>query len=204
MATHNASVSLSKTRYTVDSLTYLKNLSPKPATITISIPVMGKNVGWGMTDNLQVTVMVDNAPVSVKNMGAQMVRTTDARKLASGIRADSYTNTYKFSLAFTGRQAHSLKVTYSSGLGHAGLDGARRVIAYDTAGAGTWNGAVGQLNLSLHYNPRLVFQVFAAIPKEEWQISSTGAFVKETDVSGKSTEPLVFTYYPGGFDKLGG
>src|SRR5258708_16205818 len=92
MATHNANVSLSKSRYTVDSLTYLKNLSAQPTTVTISIPVMGKNVDWGMTDNLQVTVMVDNAPVTVTNMGAHMVNTTDPRKMASGIRADSYSN----------------------------------------------------------------------------------------------------------------
>src|SRR4051794_37921261 len=67
MATHNASVTMTKTWYSMESLTFLKNISKEPATITISIPVDGKNVDWNMTDRLVVQAWVDNAPVTLKN-----------------------------------------------------------------------------------------------------------------------------------------
>jgi len=202
MVTHAATATLQKTDYTLTSLSFLKNISKAPATVTVTIPVEGHNPDWNMTDRTTVSVLVDDKPVQVASNTA-MVQTTDATKRASGVRADRYAKNYSFSLAFLGREAHALKVTYHSTLGHAGLDGAQRVIAYDETGAATWNGPTGQLNFAVKYDPRIVFQVFAVLPPQGWQVGTMGAFIKQKDVSPSAGSKLIFTYYPGGFDKIG-
>ena len=202
MVTHAATATLQKTDYRLDSLTYFKNVSTAPATVTVTIPVEGHNPDWNMTDHTTISVLVDDKPVQAVANTA-MVQTTDATKKASGVRADRYAKNYSFSLTFIGRQAHSLKVAYHSVLGHAGLDGAQRVVAYDETGASTWNGPVDQLNFAVKYTPKVVFQVFATLPPQGWEVGSMGAFIKQHSVAPAPGSKLIFTYYPGGFDKIG-
>ena len=204
MVTHNASVRLDKTTQNLESLTYLKNLSSDPATVTLIIPVKGHNVDWAMTENLHVSAMVDNIPISLANSGSRSTPVDDQHRVASGVHAEAYENDFTATIAFTGRQAHSIRVYFSSTLGHAGLDGAQRVVAYDTSGGSSWNGEVGQLNYSLKYTPRIVFQVFAEVPQEGWETGSSGAFIKKLNASPAFNSKFVFTYYPGGYDKIGG
>lgn len=203
MITHSADVKLDKTSFQLESTSFLKNTSTDPATVTITLPVDGHNPDWNMTDHTTVTAWVDGKPVDLTST-TTMVPETDPQKRASGIRAENYAKQYTFSLGFIGRQAHALKVSCTGPLGHAGLDGAQRVVAYDETGASSWHGPVGQLNYALHYTPRIVFQVFTKLPPEGWEVSSMGAFVKQKDLAPTPGSKLIFTYYPGGYDKIGG
>jgi hypothetical protein len=76
-------------------------------------------------------------------------------------------------------------------------------VAYDISGGSSWNGPVGQLNFSIRYTPAIVFQVFAALPPNAWQIGPKGAFIKELNTRPVENAKFVFTYYPGGYDKIG-
>jgi len=203
LMTHDAKTMLSKTTATTDSLSYLKNLSDQPVSITVSIPIEGENVGWGMPEQVMAQVIVDNEPVTVNKQAAREVVTTDARKKSSGIVDDSYTSAYTFQLNFIGRGAHSIRIHSTTPLGHGGLDGALRIFAYATTGAGTWNGAVSQLNVSIKYTTRTVFQIYQTFPEGKWETGATGSFYKQVDFAPKETSRAMFIYYPGGFDKLG-
>ncbi len=202
MVTHAATAVLDKTQVQVDSLTYLKNLTTGVATVTVTIPVEGHNPDWNMTDHTTVSVLVDDKPVALTS-ATTMTPTNDPVKRSSGVRAEAYAKNYSFILGFIGRQAHAVKVRYRSTLGHAGLDGAQRVVAYDETGASTWNGPVDQLNFAVKYTPRLVFQVFATLPPQGWQVGSMGAFIKQKNVAPSPGSKLIFTYYPGGYENIG-
>jgi hypothetical protein len=204
MVTHDAKAVLSTATETVDSLSTFKNTSDAIQNITVSIPVEGHNVDYNMPNTIQVSATVDNVSTPVTMVGPKIVPPTDQRLIASGIKAGSYQNSYQLKLNFIGRGSHSLRVHFVSSIGKAGLDGAQRVISYDTSGGASWHDAIGQLNFGIKYTPRIVFQVYAALPEGGWQIGSTGAFVKQTNVHPTATSKFIFTYYPGGFDKLGG
>jgi len=204
MEQHNASATLTKTNETLESLTVLKNTGDSPVTITVTLPVRGHNVDWSMADNMSLTATLDNSPLTLQTKGSRITPPSDQKRIASGVKAETYGNYFTASLSFIPHQTHALQVKFSGALGHAGLDGTQRVVAYDTSGAGSWNGPVGQLNFALHYDTRIVFQVFAALPEHAWQIGPNGAFIKQTDVKPTEGSKLLFTFYPGGYDKIGG
>ncbi len=204
LVTHDAKTTLSKTTATTDELSYLKNMSDKAVSVTVSIPIEGENVGWGMPDQVQCSVSVDNEPIAINKQAAKETPTTDEHKKASGIVDDTYSSAYTFQLNFVGRAAHSLKIRFESPVGKAGLDHAQRVYGYSLTGAGTWNGSVGQLNVALKYTTRVVFQIAETIPDGKWETGATGAFFKQLDFAPQGSSRAMFIYYPGGFDKLGG
>jgi hypothetical protein len=204
LVTHDAKAVLTVGTVTVDSLSYFKNGSDQIQNVTVSIPVEGHNVDYNMPGTVQVSATVDNMPETLTMVGPKIVPPTDPKLIASGIKAGSYQSSYQLKLNFLGRGAHSLRVHYSSSIGKAGLDGAQRVISYDTSGGASWHDAVGQLNFSVKYTPRIVFQIYAALPEDGWQTGPTGAFVKQTNIHPGASSKFIFTYYPGGFDKLGG
>ena len=204
MVTHNASASLTKTDVSLDSLTYLKNFSDQNASITVTIPIEGHDVEWGMTDKVQVSATIDNEPVMLTKKDAKIVAPSDEKKTASGIRAETYWQAYTMQVNFVGKAAHALRIHYSGPVGHAGLDGTQRTIAYDISGASSWSAPVSQLNFSLKYTPSTVFQVFSTRPKGEWQVGPTGAFIKELNARPAEDSKFLFTYYQGGYEKIGG
>jgi hypothetical protein len=203
LMTHDAKTTLNKTDATTDSVSYLKNLSDKPASITVSIPIEGENVGWGMPNQIMVQVLVDDQPVSITKTTPKEVVTTDAHKKASGIVDDSYSAAYTFQMNFIGHSAHSLKVKSTTPLGHGGLDGALRIFGYSTTGCSSWDGSVGQLNVSIRYTTRNVFQIYQTFPQGKWQTGATGSFYKQLDFAPAGSSRALFIYYPGGYDKVG-
>lgn len=203
LVTHDAKAVLTPTDVTVDSLSFFKNASDKVQNLTVAIPIEGHDVTYNMPGSVKVTAMVDNVPVPVTASTPSFLAPNDQRLIASGVKAVSYHGAYTFPLNFVGRGAHSVRIHYSSVIGKAGLDGLQRIVAYDTSHA-NWNGGVGQFNFSLKYTPRVVFQVYAALPQEGWQIGPSGAFVKQVNFQARPESKYIFTYYPGGYDKIGG
>ena len=65
MVTHAATATLQKSDFTLTSLTFLKNTSPQPATVTVTLPVEGHNPDWNMTDHTTINVLVDDKPVQM-------------------------------------------------------------------------------------------------------------------------------------------
>lgn len=203
LVTHDAKTTFTKTTAITDSLSYMKNTSNQSASITVKIPVNGDDIGWGMSDQVQVSATLDNAPVSLIKLPATHVPTDDPHKKASGVVDSSYSDAYTLQMNFIGRGAHSLRVHVITPLGHGGLDGALRVFAYSTTGAGTWSGPVGQLNVSLKYTTRTVFQINNTLPEGKWETGPTGAFIKFLNAAPQGPAKVMFDYYPGGFDKPG-
>lgn len=203
MMTHDSKTVLSSRTATSDSLSYLKNLSDKPASITVSIPVEGENVNSAMPNQVAISATVDGQPVTLTKTTPKIVATEDLHKRASGILDDSYKAAYTFQMNFVGRAAHSLKIHSSTPLGHGGLDGALRIFAYVTTGASGWDGPLGQLNISVRYTTRNVFQIYQALPQGGWQTGPTGSFFKELNYKPAGSTRVYFIYYPGGFEKLG-
>lgn len=204
LVTHDARASVTKDSAVFQSTSYLKNTATGPVSITVSIPVDGHNITWGMAEKMQVSATVDGAAVAITKQDPSIVAPTDAHLRASGVKAAQYHDVYTFKLNFKGREAHSVVVNYTNPLGHAGLDGAQRVVAYSTDGGSSWSAPITQVNLALKYSPRVVFQVFASLPPNSWQVGPNGAFIKLTNVKPDPGSKLIFTFYPGGYDKIGG
>jgi hypothetical protein len=156
-----------------------------------------------MQDQVQVSATLDNQKINLTKLPATHVPTDDAHKKASGVVDGTYSDAYTLQMNFIGHAAHSLRVHVVTPLGHAGLDGALRVFAYSTTGAGTWSGPVSQLNVALKYTTRTVFQIYNTDPEGKWETGPTGAFIKFLNTAPQGPAKVMFDYYPGGFEKPG-
>lgn len=202
LISHSATGELGKDGYTQDTVTLVKNLTNKPLKVTVVIPVHGQNTTWPMLKDHRLSANLDGTPVTL----SKKVETVqpDPGQRANGVVYGGYKANYQSEVTFAPKQTRALRVQYSCPLGRAGLDGLQRLTAYDTSGAKTWMGPVDQFNYSLKYDPKLVFQVFAALPKAwSWQIGPRGAFVKRNSFAPEERPLVIFTYYPGGFEPIG-
>lgn len=203
VVTHSATTRLDKKSSSVSSLTVLKNISSKPINLTLHLPVRGRFVNWAQTEGLRFSANLGGAKLPLK--AGEIKRTTPtAQQKANGVWADSFEKIYSATVSFKPGETKSITSSYSAPIGRAGLDGVQRMVVYDTAGADNWNGPVGQFNYAIQYKPSLVLQVYAALPEGNWQIGPGGAFWKKYDFSPAEKPLLIFTYYPGGFDEIGG
>lgn len=203
MVSHSATARLEKMSYAYETVSELKNESSRPVTLTITIPVRGKDPTWPMIREHRVSALLDGRNLALKRSASTSPPDSEARE--NGVPYGSYRASHRATVAFKPGQTRSLKTHYKSPLGRAGLDGLQRVVAYDTSGARSWNGEVRQFNHAIQYRPSLVFQVFAALPQSyDWKIGTDGAFVKNAPFRPTDSSITVFTYYPGGFDKIGG
>jgi hypothetical protein len=203
LVTHSATYNLDKTSVRCSTQSVFKNLSAKPVTLNLRLPVRGKQVNWAQSEGLRFSAMVGKAAVSL-NAGAIQRTDPTAQQKANGIWAGTFEKAYTVTLSFKAGETKSVSSTFSAPIGRAGLDGAQRMVVYDTAGADNWNGEVQQFNYAIQYKPSLVLQVYAALPEGNWQIGSSGAFWKKYDFAPPQKPLLIFTYYPGGFDEIGG
>lgn len=204
MVTHDAKAELSKERVTLSSVTFFKNRMGSDQKVTLMIPFEGHNIAGDMPRLSSLTATWDNQPMQLRRKGAQRTGVDDEQQRASGVWAETYADYYMADVTFKAGEAHGLRVNFSTPIGKAGLDGAQRTVAYDTTGATSWGAPIEQFNLSLRYSPRIVFQIFAALPPRSWQTGPNGAFIKRLNFSSDERPLFLFTYYPGGFDKIGG
>lgn len=203
MTTHSVTYSLSKARVRCETLSVFKNPTDKPVTLDLSLPIRGKNVQWQQSQGIKFSVAVNRKPVAVK--AGQSVRTpATAAQRASGIWAGSLEIPHRTKVTFRPRETVSVSTVFDAPIGRAGLDGLQRMVVYDTSGADNWNGPIGQFNYAIKYTSKLVLQVYTAQPEGKWQIGQNGAFWKQYDFTPEQKPLLIFTYYPGGFDEIGG
>src|SRR5437016_14035935 len=88
MVTHNAQGLLTSDAVTVQSTSYLKNLSSSPADITVSLPIEGHNVAWGMVEKVMISATVDGAVTKLTKLDPQIITPADEHARTSGIRAE--------------------------------------------------------------------------------------------------------------------
>lgn len=201
--THSAVYMLEKDRIVFESTTGLKNTSNKAVTLDLVLPVRGKQVLWAQSEGMRQSATINGSPVSLRI--GQIERTEpDAKEKAKGIWSKTYARLDRVSVSFKAGETKSLKVRFVAPIGKAGLDAVQRMVVYDTAGGDNWNGAIGQFNYAIKYPAELVLGVYAALPEGGWQIGETGAFRKSTNFLPPQRSALIFTFYPGGFDRIGG
>jgi hypothetical protein len=203
MPTHSASFKLGKESISFESLSTMRNTSDKPVTMTLDVPVLGRQVTWKQFQGERVSVQVNRQSVALKVGQTNRTEPTgDAAKNKAW--AGLYTRKYSVSLTFKPKETKSLMVKFSAPIGRAGLDGVQRMVAYNVLGARSWAGGVGQLNVAIQDPDRLVLQVFAALPDGTWQIGTRGAFWKQANFMPGPKPDLIFTYYPNTFERIGG
>lgn len=203
LVTHSATYQLSKDRVKCETISVFKNPTDKPVTLDLQLPLRGKNVQWQQSQGMKLVAYLGKAPLALKAGTTERTPPSAAQK-ASGIWAASLHIPQLAKVTFKPGQTLSLATTFEAPIGRAGLDGLQRMVVYDTAGADNWNGPVGQFNLAIKYTPKLVLQVYTSQPEGNWQIGPNGAFWKQYNFSPAQKSLLIFTYYPGGFDNIGG
>lgn len=203
LVTHSATYQLDKNLVRCSTLSVFKNLSARPVTLNLNLPVRGKQVNWAQSQGLRFSAMVSKAPTALTAGAIQRTEPT-AQQKASGIWASTFEKVYSVRLSFKAGETKSVSTAFEAPIGRAGLDGVQRMVVYDTAGADNWNGPVEQFNYAIQYKPSLVLQVYASLPEGNWQIGAHGAFWKKNDFAPSEKPLLIFTYYPGGFDEIGG
>lgn len=201
--THSATYRLTKTNARCETLTVFKNQSDKPTTLTLELPVRGKQVNWAQSQGLRFSATLGKSGLGLR-AGSIKRSEPSAQQKANGVWAASFEKVYTATLTFKAGETKSVATAFDSPIGVAGLDGVQRMVVYDTAGADNWNGSVGQFNYAIQYKQSLVLQVYAALPEGNWQIGKTGAFWKKYDFAPVEKPLLIFTYYRGGFDEIGG
>lgn len=203
MVTHAATYRLDKKNARFESLTTFRNTGNDTVTLSLSLPVRGKQVIWSQSEGMRFSATLNKQPMALIVGQISRDAPTEAQK-ANGIWAASYQRLYTASLTFKPHETKSLTTSFSAPLGRAGLDGVQRMVVYDTAGADNWNGAVGQFNFAIQYEPKTVLQVYAALPEGRWQIGDKGAFWKKDNFEPAQKAHLIFTYYPYSFENIGG
>lgn len=203
MVTHGATYKIDNKAVNFSSLTTFRNAGDKEVTLTLLLPIRGKQVMWPQSEGMRMSAMLNKAPM--KLAVGQIGRTDPTpEQKANGVWAGTYERLYSATLTFKPRETKSVSVTFSSPIGRAGLDGIQRMVVYDTAGGDNWNGPVGQFNYAIQYERNTVLQVYAALPEGRWQIGEKGAFWKMNDFEPAAKAHLIFTYYANSFEKIGG
>lgn len=202
MLTHSVTYHLEKERVIMESTTGLKNTSNRAVSLELILPVRGKQVNWAQTQGMRHSAMVNNRQVSLR-VGTIDRTEPNEKERAKGVWAKTFARLDRTTVEFRAGETKSLKVRFVAPIGRAGLDAVQRMVVYDTAGGDNWNGAIGQFNYAIKYPADLVLGVYAALPEQGWQIGTTGAFRRSVNFTPAQNSVLIFTYYPGGFDRIG-
>jgi hypothetical protein len=199
MVTHSTTVEVDKTTAKYSSLTTLRNGNAKATTVVLRVPVLGNQVTWTQKSGAKLSVQINNKEVET-NLVTKSYTEPDAKGQKSGVIAGLFVENYQVSFELKPKETKSVKINFSTPLGIAGLDGVQRMVTYDTAGAGTWVGSVGQFNYAIKYPENLIVQVFAALPEGKWEVGPKGAFWKAYNFTPAKKSLLIFTYYPNTLD----
>ncbi len=202
MLTHSVTYNLEKARVIMESTTGFKNTSNKPMSLELVLPVRGKQVLWSQSEGMRQSAAINGKSVALR-VGTSERTEPSEKEVAKGIWAKTYERLDRTTVEFKAGETKSLKVRFVAPIGRAGLDAVQRMVVYDTAGGDNWNGAIGQFNYAIKYPADLVLGVYAALPERGWQIGTTGAFRRSVNFTPAQNSVLIFTYYPGGFDKIG-
>lgn len=202
MVTHSVTYTLSKDQVTLESTTGLKNTSNRAVTLDLALPIRGRQVNWAQGQAMRQSATVNGVAVALRPGPIARTEPSEAEK-AKGVWAKTYERLDRTAVTFKAGETKSLRVKFSAPIGRAGLDGVQRMVVYDTAGGDNWSGPVGQFNYAIKYTSDIVLGVYAALPEQGWQIGHTGAFRRAIGFTPAENSVLIFTYYPGGFDRIG-
>ncbi|MEQ1823271.1 MAG: hypothetical protein ABL949_12220 [Fimbriimonadaceae bacterium] len=203
MVTHSATYKIDLKTQKFESLSTFRNGTDAPVNVVLRLPLRGKQVTWAQSKGMHLSAMVNKQKVTLNEGQATRSEPTEKQK-ASGIWAQSYEKFYTVNLSFKPKETKSLQVFFESALCRAGMDGAQRMVVYDTAGADTWADKIKQFNYAIQYSNKVVLQVYASLPEGNWQIGPTGAFMKFYDFEPAEKPHFIFTFYPNSFESIGG
>ncbi|MBX3119222.1 MAG: hypothetical protein KF784_09165 [Fimbriimonadaceae bacterium] len=195
LKSHGVQIDMSKDKTsTVTSTTVFKNESTAPVTVTLTIP--RRRVGDDKSGNPTFTVDAkwDNLPMTL----AMPAMALSGEKI--GPEEYFYKNDLTKNVTFKAGQTSSLKISYTLPFGRCGYEQKQKMTGY----AFDTSNMIGLLSISYRYGGPTVFHLPEAFPKDwGWQIGTKGAFVRKENFK-PSGELTYITFYPGGFDNIGG
>ncbi|MCO5296084.1 MAG: hypothetical protein M9921_04440 [Fimbriimonadaceae bacterium] len=196
MDSHSVTMTIGNGSVTVDTLTLLKNTRAADSAVKVKFPWTSRCTN-------------DDFLVPPSTLAATWDKTAlklepDWRDVATANLGPRFRQkVYLADVTIKANATHALRVHYTMPLGRGGLDNLLRVAAYGTTYAEYWHGPIGRFQISLKYSPQTVFQVYSAMPNWGWQIGPNGAFLRK-DGLAQGGEVLLFSFYPGGFQGIGG
>lgn len=203
LLTHSATYKIELKTQRFESLSTFRNATGSVVSIAIKLPVRGRQVTWNQIQNTHISFQVSKLKVTPIEEKVTRREPTEKQR-ANGVWAQFYEKNYVINLTFKPKETKSVQVSFDSPLPRAGLDGAQRMVVYDTAGADNWAAKIGQFNYAIQYSNKVVLQVFASLPEGKWQIGPAGAFLKFYDFEPAEKPHFIFTFYPNSLDPIGG
>lgn len=194
---------MTKDTVTFTTLTLYKNLSNKPYSLTLKLPVNAQNPILGRGYDIDFAATWDKAAVKASPYKEDQTLTDDTVKLRNGAVWTKIIRYKTLAVAVKPQATHALRISFTVPIGKSGLDGLQRIVAYDLAGASSYSAPIDQIPFSLKYDSDIVFQKIASEPDFGWQVGPKGAFFQLKNYSGGDDALARFMYYPGGFDKIG-
>lgn len=197
MKTHGVQIDMATEKVaTVTSTTVVKNMGTEPLTTQVRIP--RRRVGDALSGNptFLVKALWDNKPLELiytndKPKGEKL----DIDKKSYSYRSDLYQN-----VTLGPGQTCSLKISYSIPFGRCGYEKKQLIAGYlfDS------DSPVELMSVSFRYGGPTVFRLPEASPKDwGWQVGGKGVF-KRIENFQPSGELTYITFYPGGFENIGG
>lgn len=203
LLTHSATYKIDLKTQRFESLSTFRNATDRVTAVAIKLPVRGRQVTWKQIENTHLSFLVNKSKVTPTEDKITRREPTEQQK-ANGIWAQFYEKNYVINLILKPKETKSVQVNFDSPLPRAGLDGAQRMVVYDTAGADNWADKIKQFNYAIQYSSKVVLQVFASLPEGKWQIGPAGAFMKFYDFEPAEKPHFIFTFYPNSLEPIGG
>jgi hypothetical protein len=192
MRSHSATIEIGDAFADVSTVSEIRNTSGRALTVRVTLPRYRQGDDKSSAPDFGVTATINNHPLTLR------------QSLGSGpiVRKDSgilRRNPLETTLYLAKDATYGLRISYRVPVGRAGFDRKLRLVGY-SLGEGV---AIGQLAISYRTAPKVVFRLPRPSPDLGWQVGGRGAFVKRTNFTS-SGELTYVTYYPGGFDDIGG
>ncbi|HVL39505.1 MAG TPA: hypothetical protein VM328_08965 [Fimbriimonadaceae bacterium] len=193
---HSVTAEVDDTHANVTTVTVFKNLTAQEIRANLDVPkgtlAGADNDGEAKFD---IDVRWDDKPAGLRSAGATL-----RIERRSGPFGPAYSRASSGEVVLKPSATHSVKTSYKVPVGKAGFDRKQRLVAYLLQG----EEPVGTLNVTFRYRGKTVFNLPQMHPKEwPWQVGERGAFIRHREFAPGNT--LVYlTYYPGGFQRIGG
>ncbi len=197
MRTHGVQIDMSTEKVaTVTSTTVVKNLGTTPLTTQVRIP--RRRVGDAMSGNpsFQVKALWDNKPLNLIYTNEK----PKGEKLSIDRKSYTYQSDLYQNVTLGPGQTSSLKISYSIPFGRCGYEKKQLISGYLFES----DSPVELLSISYRYGGPTVFRLPEASPRDwGWQVGGKGVF-KRIENFRPSGELTYITFYPGGFENIGG
>jgi hypothetical protein len=192
--THSVMIELVDKVANVTSTTVFRSDSSAAMPVTVTVPRLRIGDANSGQPSFRVSASWSGAPMSLTPTGAR----GSSRPLGDG-KSVVYRSDLMGRASMKAGGTHSLRVSYSVPFGRAGFDQKQRIAGYMFDSGPT----IGQLNVAYRYGGRTVFRLPEAHPNWGWQVGAKGVFIRQENFA-PSGELTYITFYPGGFENIGG